>query len=60
MWDYGERGGLQILVSPRNEVDDKPVEHEPLDKQERGNYYANLEHFWKHHNPHDKGESNNG
>lgn len=27
MWDYGEKGGLQILVSPHSEENDHPVRH---------------------------------
>ena len=61
MWDYGEKHGLQILVSPMSEADDKPVGHVPsaqeviksMDEEVEGafaKYFAKI-------NPHNKGES---
>jgi hypothetical protein len=32
MWDYGEKHGLQILVSPHS-YEEKPVIHEPSDHE---------------------------
>jgi hypothetical protein len=55
MWDYGEKHGLQILVSPRSEEKDEAIAHEPtsgaswMEKQEL------KEHLAKR-NPHDKKE----
>lgn len=54
MWDYGT-SGLQILVSPRSETDNKGVKHESLyDLTSIGD--SMLGHFIKK-NPHDKKES---
>lgn len=61
MWDYGEKHGLQILVSPMSEVDDKPVGHEPSShdvSKEFNEHMRNVfERYFAKHNPHDKGES---
>ena len=55
-WDYGEKGGLQLLVSPHS-YDDTPVKHEPLDDLLRKNMIEQVTtRLFKQHNPHDKGE----
>lgn len=52
-WDYGEKFGLQILVSPISLSDDNFVNHEPISPLGKGETQSIIEHF-KKRNPHNK------
>lgn len=59
MWDYG-KSGLQILVSPRSETNNKGVKHEPSSQERMVNMQREFDSFFGHlakKNPHDKKES---
>jgi hypothetical protein len=58
MWDYGEKHGLQILVSPHSDENDEPVKHEPIeiDQARRDLIEESMTRIFRNHNKHDKGE----
>jgi hypothetical protein len=55
MWDYGDKHGLQILVSPRSLDNNSGVKHEPLYELSKEEAHNIIEHL-KKINPHDKKE----